>query len=118
MVNSKASQESIDATLDFLYWVVTSDEGKTMLSKEFGVTPFKDSIPTDNVFFNAEKAYEEQGRHPVQWAFCMTPNTDVWREGVTSALAEYSAGIGTWDAVENAFVNGWRFQYRLEHGTM
>lgn len=118
VVNSKASQESIDATLDFLLWVVTSDEGKTMLSKEFGVTPFKDSIPTDNVFFNAEKEYEEQGKHPVQWAFCMTPNTDVWREGVTSALAEYSAGIGTWEAVENAFVSGWRFQYKLEHGTM
>ena len=118
VVNSKASQESIDATLDFLLWVVTSDEGKTMLSKEFGVTPFKDSIPSDNVFFNAEKEYEDQGMHPVPWVFCMTPNTDVWREGVTSALAEYSAGIGTWDAVENAFVSGWRFQYKLEHGTM
>jgi len=118
VVNSKASKESIDATLDFLYWVVTSVEGRTMLSDEFGVTPFKDSIPTDNVFFNAEKAYEEQGRYPIQWTFCMTPNQDVWREGVTSALAGYSAGIGTWEDVENAFVNGWKFQYKLEHGTL
>lgn len=118
IVNSKASPESINATLDFLLWVVTSEEGKMMLSSEFGVTPFKDSIPTENVFFNAEKEYEGQGKHPVPWVFCMTPNTDVWREGVTSSLAKYSSGIGTWDAVENAFVSGWRFQYRLEHGIM
>ena len=118
VINSKASKESIDATLDFLMWVVTSDEGRTMLSTEFGVTPFKNSIPTDNVFFMAEKTYEDQNKHPVPWVFCMTPNPDIWRGGVTSTLAEYSAGIGTWEAVENSFVSGWRFQYRLEHGTL
>ena len=118
VVNSKASQKSIDATLDFLDWVVSSDYGKNLLSNEFGVTPFKDRISTDNVFFKAEEQYEAEGKHPVTWAFCMTPNTDVWREGVTSALAEYSAGTESWDNVKKAFINGWKYQYRLEHGIM
>lgn len=118
VVNSKASQKSIEATIDFLDWVVSSDYGKELLSTEFGVTPFKDKIPTDNVFFKAEEQYEAEGKHPVSWAFCMTPNTDVWREGVTSALAEYSAGTGSWENVKKAFVNGWKYQYRLEHGIM
>ena len=118
VVNSKASPESIEATLDFLDWVVTSEEGRRMLSDEFGVTPFKGALPTDNVFFLDEQRYEEAGRHPVTWEFIKTPNADVWRNGVSSALTDYSAGTGSWDAVENAFVNGWKYQYRLEHGIM
>ena len=35
-VNKKASEEDIKATLDFLKWVVTSEEGTTMMAKEFG----------------------------------------------------------------------------------
>ena len=118
VVNSKADQKSIDATLDFLEWLVTSEAGKEMMSREFGVTPFKDRIPTDNVFFKAEEEYEAEGKHPMTWAFCMTPNTDVWREGIVSALTEYSAGTGTWENVRNAFINGWKYQYKQEHGIM
>ncbi len=118
VINSKADQESIDATLDFLDWVVTSEAGRKMLADEFGVTPFKDALPTDNVFFQDEQRYEEAGRHPVTWEFSKTPNADVWRSGVTSALTGYSAGNGTWEDVENAFINGWKYQYRLEHGIM
>ena len=40
-VNNKASEADIQATLDFLNWVVTSDEGRTSLAKDMGfVTPF------------------------------------------------------------------------------
>jgi hypothetical protein len=31
---------------------------------------------------------------------------------------DYSAGNGSWENVENAFINGWKYQYRLEHGIM
>ncbi len=118
VINSKADQESIEATLDFLDWVVTSEDGKKMLAVQFGVTPFKNALPTDNVFFLDEQRYEEAGRHPITWEFSKTPNVDVWRNGVTSALTDYSAGTGTWEDVESAFINGWKYQYRLEHGIM
>ena len=40
-VNSQASEEDIQATLDFLKWVVTSDEGTSMMAEQFGAVPFK-----------------------------------------------------------------------------
>ena len=40
-VNSKASEADIKATLDFLYWVVTSEEGTAMMAEQFGPIPFK-----------------------------------------------------------------------------
>ena len=42
-INNEASEEDIQATIDFLVWVVTSDEGTTMLAREFGPCPFKDA---------------------------------------------------------------------------
>ncbi len=38
-VNCEADEEDIQATLDFMKWVVTSDEGTTMLAEEFGPCP-------------------------------------------------------------------------------
>ena len=41
-VNSKASEEDIQATLDFMNWCVTSDEGVEAMCKDMGfVIPFK-----------------------------------------------------------------------------
>ena len=51
-VNAKASEADIQATLDFIYWVVTSDEGTEMMAKEFGPIPFKNAKESENVFFN------------------------------------------------------------------
>lgn len=33
-VNAKASEEDIQATVDFLTWCITSDEGRTAISKD------------------------------------------------------------------------------------
>ena len=40
-VNSQASEEDIQATLDFAYWCVTSEEGTKMMVEQFGAIPFK-----------------------------------------------------------------------------
>ena len=44
-VNSKASQEDIDATLAFLEWVITSDEGRNAITNEMGLTTPFDTFP-------------------------------------------------------------------------
>ncbi len=115
-VNSKADQKSIDATLDFLNWMVTSDDGRKMMSDSFGATPFKDHIPSSNVFLADAERLQKEGKYTVAWDFMYTPNTEDWRSGVTSALQGYSAGTEDWSTVENAFVNGWSYQYKTEHG--
>ena len=110
-VNSKASKEDIQATLDFMYWVVTSDEGTQMMADNLGPIPFKSAKTPENSFFAAANEYTTAGNYVVTWAFNWTPNVDDWRAGVVSALAAYSAGTGEWTAVEEAFVNGWAYQY-------
>ena len=112
-VNKKASEEDIKATLDFLKWVVTSEEGTTMMAKEFGAVPFKKAAKAENVFCEAANQYTAAGKYNVSWAFNHTPNVDNWRAGVVSALLQYSNG-GSWDNVKTAYVDGWATQYKAQ----
>ena len=109
-VNSQASEADQKATLDFMYWVVTSEEGTTMMAEQFGPIPFKAAKASDNVFFNDANKYIADGNYVVSWAFNYTPNVDTWRAGVVDAMTQYSAG-GSWDTVVTAFVQGWADQY-------
>ena len=117
-VNAKASEEDIKATLDFIYWVVTSEEGTQMMAEQLGPIPFKNAKTPENVFFAAANDYTAAGNYVVTWAFNHTPNVDSWRATVVSALAAYSAdpSDANWDAVVSAFVDGWAIEYEIQHG--
>ena len=117
-VNAKADQADIDATLEFINWVVTSDEGTAMMAKEFGPIPFKAAKESENVFFNDANEYMAAGNYTMTWAFNHTPNVDSWRAGVVSALATYSAdqSDANWDGVKTAFVDGWAYEYGVQNG--
>ena len=113
-INNESSEEDIQATINFLVWVVTSDEGTTMLAEEFGPCPFKDAKEPENVFFQNANKYTAEGNYVVTWAFNWTPAVDDWRAAVVDALTQYTAGTGDWAAVETAFVQGWATQYAKE----
>ena len=117
-VNAKASEADIQATLDFIYWVVTSEEGTAMMAKEFGPIPFKNAAQSENVFFNDANEYMANGNYTVTWAFNHTPNVDSWRATVVTALAAYSADQtdANWANVVSAFVDGWAYEYSVQHG--
>ena len=113
-VNSKASEEDIQATLDFLNWVITSDAGRASLSQDMGfVTPFDtftDEYQAQNPLVAAANEYIEAGKESVAWCFTTMPSEN-WKNGVGSALLEYAQGTGDWDAVKTAFVDGWATEY-------
>ena len=113
-VNNEADEADIQATLDFMKWVVTSDEGTTMLAEQFGPCPFKSAKTPENVFFADANNLTAEGKYVVTWAFNYTPNVETWRAGVVDALSQYTAGTGEWDAVVSAFVDGWATQYAAE----
>ena len=117
-VNAKASEADIQATLDFIYWVVTSEEGTTMMAQEFGPIPFKNAKESENVFFNDANEYMANGNYTVTWAFNHTPNVDSWRATVVTALAAYSADQtdANWANVVSAFVDGWAYEYNVQNG--
>ena len=108
-VNSKASEEDIQATLDFMNWCVTSDEGVEAMCKEMGyVIPIESNLETENTLVNEANAYMEDGKTPVTWVFSTMPSEE-WKNGVGSALTAYAADQtdANWDKVVSAFVDGW-----------
>ena len=114
-VNKNAKEEDIKATLDFLYWVVTSEEGTSMMAEQFGACPFNSSKAPSNPFSALANEYVANGSYPVTWAFNYTPAVNDWRAAVVDALSKYTAGDGSWDDVKTAFVEGWATQYANEN---
>ena len=112
-VNAEASEEDIKATIDFLTWMVTSDEGTKMLADTIGVIPFKNAAETTNLFVLNDREYTAAGKVPVSWNFTTMPSEE-WKNGVGSALTAYAAGTGKWDDVVSAFVDGWASEYALK----
>jgi raffinose/stachyose/melibiose transport system substrate-binding protein len=94
-------------------WVVTSEEGTKMMAEQFGPIPFKNAKESENIFFTAANEYIADGNYVVTWAFNHTPNVDVWRAALKSALLQYSNG-GSWDNVKTAYVDGWATQYKAQ----
>ncbi len=109
-VNAKASEEDIQATLDFMNWVVTSDTGRASLANEMGFetpfTTFTDEYGAENPLLDAADEYIDAGKTSVAWCFTTMPSEE-WKNGVGSALLEYAQGTGEWDGVVTAFVDGW-----------
>jgi len=107
-VNAKASEADIQATLDFMYWLVT--DGSADAVATFGLMPYTNAVAPENVFLQQADQYTLDGKYVMTWAFNYTPNVDDWRAGVVSAMNQYDNG-GSWDDVVTAFVQGWKVQY-------
>ena len=115
-VNKNASEDDINATLDFLDWCVTSEAGTSAMADNMGfVIPFKAAKEATNVFVKADAEYTAAGKTPVSWNFTTMPSED-WKNGVGTALTQYAAGTGSWDDVKTAFVQGWATEYAKANG--
>ena len=110
-VNAQASEADIQATLDFLYWLVTSETGTTTLADTMGFDiPFKAAKESTNYFKKVAAESVAAGKTPVTWNFTTMPS-ETWKNGVGAALTDYAQGTGDWDAVVTAFVDGWATEY-------
>ena len=115
-VNNTSSDEDIQATLDFLNWCVTSDEGTSAMADDMGfVIPFKAAKDSTNPLIAIANDYVAAGKTSVDWCFSTMPSEE-WKNGVGSALTAYAAGTGSWDDVVTAFVDGWAKEYKLANG--
>lgn len=117
-VNKNASAADIQATLDFLDWVVTSKTGTKALAEEMGfMIPFEGALaPTNPLNQMAEDALNSSLK-PVSWNFATIPS-DQWKNNVGAALLAYAQGGQTdalWQNVKTAFVEGWKKEYDAEN---
>ncbi len=127
-VNKNASEEDIQATLDFMYWCVTDETALqamtggagAMPSGEAGMgfaIPFKQAPESANLFVKLDAEMTAAGKTPVSWNFTTMPSEE-WKNMVGSALAVYAADQtdANWDSVVSAFVDNWAAEYALANG--
>ena len=115
VVNKEASADDIAATLEFMDWLVTSEEGTTFMADDLGLTiPFKDAKPSPNVFVQEDIKLTEGGKTPVSWNFTTMPSEE-WKNGLGSALTAYAADPTdeNWEKVKEAFVDNWKTEKEL-----
>ena len=117
-VNGDASEEDIQATLDFMYWLVTDAEASRIAVDTFGVMPYTNSAVSTNPFLANANEYASNGHYTMWWATNYQPNVDAYRAAVVSAMNEYNNNPSdeTWATVETAFVDGWAVQYQAANG--
>ena len=115
-INSKASKADQQASIDVLVWLVSDKEASAVYVEQLGAVPFKNCPASTNKFVADGNAMLAAGKTSISWAFNYTPNVDAWRKTVVTALKGYSAGTSEWSAVEEAFVDGWAYEYGVVNG--
>ena len=110
-VNSQAAEEDIQATLDFLNWVVTSETGINSLCDDMGfVVPFKNAKAPNNIFAKQADEYVSAGKTPVTWTAFQCMPSEKWKEDLGSAIATYSKkqNDAAWETVVTNFTDNWK----------
>ena len=117
-VNAEASEEDIQATLDFMYWMVTDADASRMLVDSFGVMPYKQAAESTNPFLKNANEYTAEGNYVMPWVTNFQPNVDAYREALVAAMNQYDADQtdANWELVKTAFVDGWAVQYQAANG--
>ena len=127
-VNKNASEEDIQATLDFMKWCVTDDTALAAMTGGEGAMPsggagmafaipFSKAPESSNLFVAEDAALTAAGKTPVSWNFTTMPSEE-WKNMVGSALAVYAADQTdeNWASVVSAFVDNWAAEYALANG--
>ncbi len=113
-VNAKASEEDIQATIDFMYWCVTNADASKILVDSFGAMPYKQAVTSTNPFLADANDLAAAGNYNMWWATNYQPNVEEYRAVLVSALNAYDSdqSDANWEAVVTAFVQGWATQYQ------
>ena len=117
-VNAEAKEEDIQATLDFMYWVVTDPEASAIAVGTFGTMPYKNAVASANPFYGSANEYLAKGCDIMACVNGFQPNVDAYRATAVSALNAYNADPtdANWANVVTAFVDGWAVQYNAANG--
>lgn len=111
-VNKNVSEDRQKKSLDFLYWLFSSDTGKDCVTNKLGfVTPFNSfdetELPSDPLAREVVRFTNDETLQTVPWIFTSFPS-DVFKSEVGGALLEYVQGNKSWEDVETAVKSVWK----------
>ena len=111
-INKNASEDSQKKSLDFLYWLFSSDTGKDYVTNKLDfITPFnsfsEDELPNDPLAREVVRYMNDEYVNTVPWIFTSFPS-DVFKTEVGGVLLEYVQGNKEWVEVENTVKSMWK----------
>lgn len=113
-VNSKASEADQQASIDFVNWLISSDEGKTHMVQDLGfIPPFNTfdeaDLPSDPLAKEVVRYLSDENLKTVPWVFTTFPSQQ-FKDDFGAALAQYAAGQMEWSKVVETFTTEWAAQ--------
>lgn len=111
-INKKVSKELQDQSLDFLYWLFSSDTGKRYVTEKLNfITPFttfsQDEQPDDPLAKEIVRYMNDDSLNTVPWIFTSFPS-EAYKKEVGSALLDYVQGDKKWEDVEKSITEKWK----------
>lgn len=108
-INSKASEEQIEAAKDFINWLYSDPEGQKIVVEDCKFVPpydnFGDLQATDPLSQRIMDANQE-GNTMNGWVYSGAPST--WGQQVAGVeVQKYLAGQATWDEVTQTCIDQW-----------
>ena len=111
-INKKAAKEQQDNSLDFLYWLFSSDTGKKYVTEKLGfITPFntfsENEQPDDPLAKEISHYLNDDSVKSIPWIFTSFPS-EAYKKSVGSALLDYVQGNKKWDEVNKTISDKWK----------
>ncbi|OON94366.1 MAG: hypothetical protein ATN31_03540 [Candidatus Epulonipiscioides saccharophilum] len=115
-INANASKEDIQATKDFLDWLLTSTEGKNIINNDLGYiapyTSFSDDEKPSNPLTQAILDEINTNQEIIPWIFTVFPGQD-FKNFIGTKLTEYATGDISWNEFKDHVIQSWAEEKRL-----
>jgi len=113
-INSQAPAEKQQLAADFIYWLFSSETGKSFVTNELKfIAPFdtftEDERPTDPLAKEIARYMSDPTKTSVPWNFTVFPS-QTFKNNFGAALLQYAQGSATWDTVEQLVIDQWKVE--------
>ena len=110
-INSKASEAEQKAAADFIYWLYSSEKGKSYVVNDLGfIAPFdtfnENETPSDPLAKQVVEWMNKDGVTNIPWYFTVFPSQN-FKNDFGSVLLQYAQGTKSFDDVKNVVVTRW-----------
>lgn len=113
-INSQASPEKQKLAADFIYWLYSSDTGKTFVTNDLKfIAPFdtfaEEEKPTDPLAKSLLSYMGNTDLYNVAWDFVVFPS-QTFKDNFGAALLQYAQGTLQWDDVKLLMIDQWKIE--------
>ena len=111
-VNKKASAADQKATIDFVYWLYSSEKGKDYVINKLGfISPFDTFTefekPKDPLAVEILHWMKKPNINSIPWYFTLFPS-QMFKQDFGAALLKYAQGSETWNEVTQEVIVDWK----------